>query len=380
MTAPAATYVVRLTATGRAAVASLLVEGPDASRIVDALFRPTRGLPLGERPENAIVLGHWQSAEQGEELVVSRRDAQRYEVHCHGGDAAPAAIIASLLAAGCQEITWRQWLERSTPDSISATAHIALAEAPTLRTAAILWDQASGALSAAVNAIAAQIADSEHTAALAGIDRLLEHSATGQHLIAPWRVALTGRPNVGKSTLINALAGYERAIVHATPGTTRDVVKLATAIDGWPVELADTAGWRDSADSLEAAGIELARVYLERADLVVLVFDASTGLTDDDLRLRAAWPAALVVWNKRDLVSSDTTVGKADDIITSAAQGEGLEQLQQAISSSLVPNPPAPSQAVPFTAEQRSALVAARRLLAGGRNREVGELLRELAR
>ena len=74
----------------------------------------------------------------------------------------------------------------------------------------------------------------------------------------PWRVVVFGAPNVGKSSLINALAGYERAIVSPTPGTTRDVVTVTTAIDGWPVQLSDTAGFRETQDELESAGIELA--------------------------------------------------------------------------------------------------------------------------
>ena len=84
-----------------------------------------------------------------------------------------------------------------------------------------------------------------------------------------------GAPNVGKSSLINALAGYERAIVSAMPGTTRDVVTVTTAIDGWPVQLSDTAGFRDTQDELESAGIELATLALSRAEVVMYVHDAA---------------------------------------------------------------------------------------------------------
>ena len=84
-----------------------------------------------------------------------------------------------------------------------------------------------------------------------------------------------GAPNVGKSSLINALAGYERAIVSPTPGTTRDVVTVTTAIDGWPVQLSDTAGFRETQDELESAGIELATTTLSRAELAIFVHDAA---------------------------------------------------------------------------------------------------------
>ncbi len=98
---------------------------------------------------------------------------------------------------------------------------------------------------------------------------------------------VAGRPNVGKSRLLNALAGYERAIVDPTPGTTRDVVTVRTALDGWPVELADTAGLRDSDDAIESAGIALARARQADADLTLLVLDRSEPLTETDLALRA---------------------------------------------------------------------------------------------
>ena len=93
-----------------------------------------------------------------------------------------------------------------------------------------------------------------------------------------WRVVIAGPPNVGKSSLINAMAGYERAIVSPLPGTTRDVVTLTTAIDGWPVQLADTAGLRASDDELESAGVKLAGAALAAADLVILVCDATGDL------------------------------------------------------------------------------------------------------
>ena len=116
------------------------------------------------------------------------------------------------------------------------------------------------------------------------IDDLLAHAATGLHLVRPWQVVVAGRPNVGKSSLINAIAGYQRAIVHSLPGTTRDIVSVQTALDGWPVEISDTAGLRRGSDPIEQAGIELAIDKIAAADLVVLVFDASSPWTDADRR------------------------------------------------------------------------------------------------
>jgi tRNA modification GTPase len=153
-----ATQVVLLTPQGRGAVASLLVEGPSALDFVGALFHPAQGRSLAEAPCGRIAFGRWQSAETGEELIVCRRDAGRIEIHCHGGHAAAAAIVASLVDRGCRSVAWRQWMSESAEDSIAAAAQIALAGATTERTAGILWDQSTGALRRALEAIAAQLA------------------------------------------------------------------------------------------------------------------------------------------------------------------------------------------------------------------------------
>ena len=126
------------------------------------------------------------------------------------------------------------------------------------------------------------------------IDALLARERLGRHLTRPWSVVLAGRTNVGKSSLMNALAGYGRAIVHHAPGTTRDAVALATAIDGWPVELCDTAGLRAADDAVERAGIERARQRLAQADLVVLVADRSVPWSAEDQALADQWPARRV--------------------------------------------------------------------------------------
>ena len=118
---------------------------------------------------------------------------------------------------------------------------------------------------------------------------------------------VAGRPNVGKSSLINALLGYPRSIVHPTAGTTRDVVTAATAIDGWPVLLADTAGLGVGGDAVERAGIALAHQQMAQADLIVLLFDLSVPWTAADDALLADWPEAMVVHNKSDAALSGET-------------------------------------------------------------------------
>ena len=176
-----------------------------------------------------------------------------------------------------------------------------MAEARTTRTAAILLDQYRGALGRALDEIEASLQAGDKQAAREQTEALLAHAATGLHLTRPWQVVVAGRPNVGKSSLINAIAGYHRAIVHSTPGTTRDVVGLQTAMEGWPVEISDTAGLRETGEEIERAGIDLAQQKIVAADLVVLVFDNSLPWSEQDQALVESHPAALLLYNKSDL-------------------------------------------------------------------------------
>ncbi|MFV2069274.1 MAG: GTPase, partial [Pirellulales bacterium] len=191
-------------------------------------------------------------------------------------------------------------------------------------------------------------ADAERAVEL--LEAIVRYGTLGRHLTQPWRVVLTGRPNVGKSSLINQLLGYRRALVYPQPGTTRDVLTAVTAVDGWPIELADTAGQRTATDPIEAAGIRRADDRLSRADVVVIVFDASQPLVTDDRRLMARHASALHAYNKIDLAGESTVPAGA--IGTSAISGEGINRLVAAIAERLVPNVPPVGAAVPFDRRQ----------------------------
>ena len=187
---------------------------------------------------------------------------------------------------------------------------------------------------------------------------LLRHAPLGLHLNESYQVVLAGRPNVGKSSLINALVGYERAIVCDSPGTTRDIVTAETAIDGWPVQFSDTAGLRTTVDPLEEAGVRR-RKRIADCDLVVLVFDASKAEQREDLLLREEFPAALVVRNKCDLASERLPTSGSEEngpLATSAVTGEGIGELLRSISRRLVAEPPPADAAVPFTQAQVEAI------------------------
>jgi tRNA modification GTPase len=238
-----------------------------------------------------------------------------------------------------------------------------LAEAPTARTAAILLDQHEGALPRALSEVVAALdrrAEPEAGRLLAELTRFRE---VGRHLTAPWRVVVAGAPNVGKSSLVNALAGYQRSVVAATQGTTRDVVTAPLAVDGWPVELADTAGLRPDAGSLEAEGIRRAEAEAAAADLCLWVLDASAPPVRPTL---PSSPVRLVV-NKVDLPPAWDLDQATGALRVSARTGAGLAELGQALSGWLVPEPPAPGAAVPFTASLCDQIEEAWRHLAAGR-------------
>jgi len=367
--------VAILTPPGRGAVATISVTGPRATARVASLFRAAAGRPFGDFPCGRIGFGHWAaSGAAGEEIVVCRRAADEVEIHCHGGRRAARTVVDSLVAGGAEEISWQDLASRQAVGRIEAEARVALAAARTERAAAILLDQLRGALRSSLTEATRQIRRG-HTAEAAAILRDLEEpAAVGLHLTEPWRVVLTGRPNVGKSSLINAILGFERCIVHTEPGTTRDVVTAHTALGGWPVELADTAGLRDGTDEIEIAGVQRARRQLQQADLVVLVFDVATPWTDADESMLAEWPSAVVTHNKCDLRPAPPQ-DRPPGLMVSAAESLGIDTLVQEIARRLAPEPPSPGAAVLFTRPQIQAVRATQAALAAGHDDEAVSML-----
>lgn len=179
----------------------------------------------------------------------------------------------------------------------------------------------------------------------------------GSHLTRPWEVVLAGRPNVGKSSLINALVGFERSIVFDEPGTTRDVVTADTVLDGWAIRLSDTAGQRDSAKDLEAAGIARAREAFATADSRLLLIDVSQPPHEDDWQLLSEWPDAIVVAHKVDLPDAWGEALPTKAIRVSSLQGTGLSELSSVIVTQLVPKLPPDEAVIPLTDRQRSELL-----------------------
>jgi tRNA modification GTPase len=260
------------------------------------------------------------------------------------------------------------WLREEHSHPLDADAAAALLEAPTVRTAQVLLEQTQGAWPRQLALWRDRLQRQETQELLREIECCLGFQAFGAHLTAAWRVALIGPANVGKSSLMNRLLGYDRSIVFHEPGTTRDVVAARTALDGWPVEFSDTAGLRDAADvqELERAGMQRTLGQTASADLMLLVGEPaqlSACQALEQIAGRAGPRPVLRVMNKCDLWPAATPVLE-NWLPTSALTGEGLSELAGALCGALVPAVPRPGAAIPF-------LPAHRRFL--------GDLLHEVA-
>lgn len=360
------TVAAVLTPPGRGAVATIAVAGPLAVVAAEAYFLPAGPLALANAPADRILYGIWRSVRRAEDVVICRRTLQLLEIHCHGGLMAAQEIVNDLRSQDVQVVSWRDWIVRSCECPLRAQAELALTSASTERTARILLDQYHGALRRLITATLESLQSSTSIAAAErDLDLLLETSRYGLHLTRPWHVVLAGPPNVGKSSLINALVGYQRSLVYEQPGTTRDSVSAVTSVDGWPVEFTDTAGLRATEEPLEAAGIERTQVKIMQADLLLIVTDSELVSSDAINQLRHSFSDALFILNKIDLPDSSRASVSAD-ARTSARTAEGIENLLALIAKRLVPMDFEPGQAMLFSASQVETVQRARVALTNG--------------
>lgn len=358
---PQRNLVSVLTPRGRGAVATIVCVG-DAGQIDAAnVFHAANGKTFSEQSLNRIAFGRW-GRDPAEEVVVCRVASDRIEIHCHGGDAAVERILVQITAAGAEKVPWPELIER-TEGPFARDAAEALAAAATARTAAIISHQSAGPLREFLVWLSGVDLAAQRDAVLDRFDRTLAWSEFGRHLTQPWRVVLYGAPNVGKSSLINALAGFERAIVFDQPGTTRDVVTVETAFNGWPVRLSDTAGIRSSRDEVEAAGITRAKRELATADLRICVCDGSDANLFDVLQVDEVVPS-LVVVNKCDLPQAAAKDLPHEALCVSARTNVGLPELMTVIAERLVPRMPDADEGIPFSECQIEHLSEAREALA----------------
>ncbi len=338
------------TARGAAALAVVRLSGPEAAAVAQrCLRRPA----LGAMPSHTLRADYVVDAAGAalDQVVVavfraphSATGEEVVEVTCHGGEAASRAVLARLLAEGARpaepgEFTRRAFLngklDLAQAEAVADLIHASSAAAHRVSMAHLQGrysDRLQSLRRALLDACAlveleldfaeedAGFLDRAHLAGLlreAGgvLEALLGSWRTGRRVRDGVHVAIAGRPNVGKSTLLNALVGRPRAIVSPTPGATRDTVEAEVEIAGMRYLFADTAGLRETVDPIEREGVQRALAAAQSADVLLYVFDASEGLTPEESGRLAAWeaeeggPALLLVGNKADLAPAADAAG-----------------------------------------------------------------------
>jgi tRNA modification GTPase len=350
-----------LTPPGRSAVATTLIRGPEIGALLQRLFLSSSQKPIKLQPLRP-TFGFWSSDGQvSEGLVVCLLDSTSAEIHSHGGTVAPRMIGESLKQAGFEMLTSDE-LAHELGTAWHAETQSALLSAPTQRTAKLLLQRIQQ-LPQQLEKLR-QLIQSQPESAQSIVDSAIEHAQFGIHLTRPWNVVVCGQPNVGKSSLINALSGFARAIVHDSPGTTRDVVSQVTAIQGWPIELSDTAGIRDAQNEIERQGIERAVSEVEMADLRIALFDASKIWSTTDQSLLEQLKPDLIVHNKCDQSLDDGK--RPEGLLISATKSVGLADLQNEIVSALVSKIPHKTQILPVNSVQLERLKQIQSLIRAG--------------
>ncbi|MCP9849994.1 tRNA uridine-5-carboxymethylaminomethyl(34) synthesis GTPase MnmE [Cyanobium sp. Morenito 9A2] len=367
--------VATAVAPGAGSVAIVRVSGPRAEPIARALF----AAPGSQEWESHRVLyGHVIDPGSGERLdeallllMRAPRSFTREDVvefHCHGGLVAVARVLEQVLAAGARRALPGEFSQRAflngRLDLTRAEAISELITARSRRAAQLALAGLDGGLERRIGALRARLLDQlaelearvdfeddlpplevdavamELAAVRAELLALVAEAAQGRVLREGLKVAIIGRPNVGKSSLLNALSGSARAIVADLPGTTRDLVESELVLRGVPLTLLDTAGIRPTDDRVEQLGIERSCAALAAADAVLLLFDLREGWGDADAALRELVPAGvplLLVGNKADALppaAADVGVpagSKPNHVAISALAAEGLEALAAAL-------------------------------------------------
>lgn len=404
---PGETIAAIATPPGEGGVAIIRISGNQALDVAARVFSG----PVHQYRSHTAHFGQVRNA-QGEHLddvlVLVMLGSRSYtgettvEIHCHGGSLITRRVLEAVLVAGARaalpgEFTFRAFLNGKM-DLAQAEAVQALIGAKNERALDAAENQLKGALSQSIGQfqqtltqIAAileawvdfpeeglefasmdEICDDLEKICLA-MEKLAATFHDGKILHEGLSLCLVGCPNVGKSSLMNALLDKDRAIVSPIPGTTRDVLEDHLRLNGLHLKVSDTAGIRETEEGIEQEGIRRSKQAMQQADLVLLVLDAHQGLTDEDRQLLALVPSSktIVIWNKVDLPHAELPL--IDFPLTvrlSAKQRQGLEELHQVIDQLIWQNgPPSKEEILITNIRHKEALItsteAARRVQQG---------------
>lgn len=357
---------------GESGIGAIRISGPDAYAVGDKIFKSKSAVPLKERRDRSIQYGTIVD-ENGscidEVLALIMKGPHSYtaedvlEIQCHGGREALESILQLILRSGARMANPGEFTERAFVngriDLAQAEAVMDVIQAKSRAGLTSAVSQLEGRLSKVINKTRKELTelvtrlevmidypeeDLEDIAVpdVSGalqemqekLQHMLEESQNGRMIRDGVMAAIAGTPNAGKSSLLNRLLQEERAIVTDVPGTTRDVLEEWITLRGVPVCLVDTAGIRETDDTVEKIGVSRARRYLDQADIILAVIDGSRPLTDEDKDIlqSAADKNVIIVLNKTDLPSVMTS----QDLSTygfpicpiSASTGDGLEELK----------------------------------------------------
>jgi len=402
-----------VTPPGEGGIGIVRMSGPEALAIAGKIFRSPRGKSVGQMATYTAHYGHIVEPESGrviDEVILlimlapgsyTREDV--VEVHCHGGIVPLQRVFELIIAQGARiaqpgEFTKRAFLHGRL-DLSQAEAVIDIVRAKTAAGLQAAMGQLGGGLSRRINplrdrllGLLAQVEVSidfpeydvpEATVAQiqAGcgdikeeIEQLLQTAEQGRILRDGLRTIILGKPNVGKSSLLNALLREKRALVTAIPGTTRDVIEEYINIRGIPLKIMDTAGIRPTEDLLERLGIEQTRRFLAAADLALVLLDAQAGWTQEDGAIMAMLgdKKAIILVNKIDIgsaIESQELKRRFPTIPTlqiSVKEGWGLEELEEVIAKMVFTGEVRSGESVLVSnARHREALMGARDSLKG---------------
>ena len=406
----------RLTGIGRSAIAVIELRGNGASKIVTGCFAPatshayvagqirygiwTGGADrattstAGSPPDDPLDSANANSGQvatteslPGESIVLTPCDNEHFEIHCHGGPAAVSRIEDDLVRWGAISSYESSPADSGRESLLIEEAEEVLSHCLTARIAALALHQVRGALRDWAIRWRDCLSETNQDEFISDAASLLQSAETGMRLADPWNIVFLGPPNVGKSSLLNAIVGFDRSITLDIAGTTRDVLHADTVIEGLPLRFSDTAGIRDSREPIEREGIERAKTAANEADLLLLISEPSGegGLrrlegTDREHRREAL---ALRVLNKRDQATDRNSFDRSGrplgtqpfDVATNALHGDGIGELMSQIAAKL--SVQLPDGATPLLINQRQTKLV-RKMIGAAEIDQQTDLLNQL--